>query len=93
MINRLMWIWRGIDHAKSPRPGRIVMSDADHSDHDLYDTVIGYRGGNWIYEWATRAMVWQQKACAEENPQLSGRHSAACGYVVKHCRLSSSERR
>ena len=75
MINRLMWIWRGID----PREildvqARIVMSDAERTDDDLYDTVIGYRGGNWIYEWATQAMVWQQKACAEEDPQLSGRH-------------------
>ncbi|EFI3084555.1 TPA: alpha/beta hydrolase, partial [Escherichia coli] len=62
MINRLMWIWRGID----PREildvqARIVMSDAERTDDDLYDTVIGYRGGNWIYEWATQAMVWQQK--------------------------------
>ncbi|EFY1419658.1 alpha/beta hydrolase, partial [Shigella sonnei] len=75
MINRLMWIWRGID----PREildvqARIVMSDAERTDDDLYDTVIGYRGGNWIYEWAIQAMVWQQKACAEEDPQLSGRH-------------------
>ena len=23
---------------------------------------------------STQAMVWQQKACAEEDPQLSGRH-------------------
>ncbi|MFP1496578.1 alpha/beta hydrolase [Escherichia coli] len=50
MINRLMWIWRGID----PREildvqARIVMSDAERTDDDLYDTVIGYRGGNWIY--------------------------------------------
>lgn len=37
------------------------MSDAERTDDDLYDTVIGYRGGNWIYEWATQAMVWQQK--------------------------------
>ncbi|HCR5534196.1 TPA: alpha/beta hydrolase, partial [Shigella flexneri] len=75
MINRLMWIWRGID----PREildvqARIVMSDAERTDDDLYDTVIGYRGGNWIYEWATQAMVWQQKACTEEDPKLSGRH-------------------
>ena len=49
MINRLMWIWRGID----PREildvqARIVMSDAERTDDDLYDTVIGYRGGSWL---------------------------------------------
>ncbi|EBM4014292.1 alpha/beta hydrolase, partial [Salmonella enterica] len=42
MINRLMWIWRGVD----PREildvqARIVMSDAERTDDDLYDTVIG----------------------------------------------------
>ena len=75
MINRLMWIWRGVD----PREildvqARIVMSDAERTDADLYDTVIGYRGGNWIYEWAKQAMDWQQKACQETDPERSGRY-------------------
>lgn len=94
MINRLMWIWRGID----PREildvqARIVMSDAERTDDDLYDTVIGYRGGNWIYEWATQAMVWQQKAWCGRRSATQWSSLAACGYVVQHCRLSSSERR
>ncbi|EOH6334549.1 esterase FrsA, partial [Citrobacter koseri] len=75
MINRLMWIWRGID----PREildvqARIVMSEAERTDKELYDTVIGYRGGNWIFEWSKQAMEWQQKACQETDPQRSGRH-------------------
>lgn len=75
MINRLMWIWRGVD----PREildvqARIVMSDAERTDDDLYDTVIGYRGGNWIYEWAKQAMDWQQKACQEQDAMRSGRY-------------------
>ncbi|HDR2357244.1 TPA: alpha/beta hydrolase, partial [Enterobacter roggenkampii] len=41
MINRLMWIWRGID----PREildvqARIVMSEAERTDSELYDTVV-----------------------------------------------------
>ncbi len=75
MVNRLMWIWRGV----SPQEildvqARIVMSTAERTDDDLYDTVIGYRGGNWIYEWSKQAMLWQQKACQEQNDVLSGRH-------------------
>ncbi|VTP64283.1 fermentation/respiration switch protein [Leclercia adecarboxylata] len=75
MVNRLMWIWRGID----PREildvqARIVMSQAERTDDDLYDTVVGYRGGNWIYEWAKQAMIWQQKASQEDDPLLSGKH-------------------
>lgn len=27
------------------------MSDVECIDDDLYDIVIGYCGGNWIYEW------------------------------------------
>lgn len=72
MINRLMWIWRGID----PREilevqARIVMSEAERTDSELYDTVVGYRGGNWIYEWSKQAMLWQQKASQEEDATLS----------------------
>ena len=75
MINRLMWIWRGID----PREildvqARIVMSESERTDGDLYDTVVGYRGGNWIYEWSKQAMLWQQKASQEEDATLSGKH-------------------
>lgn len=75
MINRLMWIWRGID----PREimdvqSRIVMSQAERTDPERYDTVVGYRGGNWIYEWSTQAMMWQQKANHEPDSALSGRH-------------------
>ncbi len=39
---------------------RIVM-EAERTDPELFDTVIGYRGGNWIFEWAKEAMQWQQK--------------------------------
>jgi len=63
MINRLLWIWRGVD----PRDilevqARIISTDAERTQPSLYDTVIGYRGGNWIYEWSKQAMLWQQRA-------------------------------
>ena len=92
MINRLMWIWRGID----PREildvqARIVMSESERTDSELYDTVVGYRGGNWIYEWSKQAMLWQQK------PARRGCHAqrqalAACGQPLRHRRLSAFER-
>ncbi|MGS9407118.1 alpha/beta hydrolase, partial [Salmonella enterica subsp. enterica serovar Infantis] len=34
-------------------------------------TVIGYRGGTWIYEWAKQAMDWQQTACQEQDAMQS----------------------
>jgi esterase FrsA len=53
---------------------RIVMSEAERTDSELYDTVVGYRGGNWIYEWSKQAMLWQQKASQEEDATRSGKH-------------------
>ncbi|MGO1310799.1 MAG: alpha/beta hydrolase, partial [Kluyvera intermedia] len=75
MINRLMWIWRGVTPQEIlDVQARIVMSKAERTDEELFDTVVGYRGGNWIYEWSTQAMVWQQKAMQESDETLSGRH-------------------
>ncbi len=67
---------------------RIVMSEAERTDPELFDTVIGYRGGNWIFEWAKEAMQWQQRPARSrsfaERPPL-----AACFEPVQHCRLSA----
>ncbi|HHP7423191.1 TPA: alpha/beta hydrolase, partial [Providencia rettgeri] len=63
MINRLMWIWRGIDALEIEEVlSRIAISDAERSDDNLLDTVIGNRRGNWCFEWSQQAMHWQQKA-------------------------------
>ncbi|WP_414162840.1 esterase FrsA [Superficieibacter sp. BNK-5] len=75
MVNRLMWISRGVDAREIlDVQSRIVMSTAERTDPNLYDTVVGYRGGNWIYEWSKQAMLWQQKASQEEDATLCGRH-------------------
>jgi len=75
MVNRLLWSWRGVDpHEILDVQARIVMSTAGRTDPTLYDTVKGYRSGNWVFEWSSQAMQWQQKACQEEAPALSGRH-------------------
>ncbi|MGG7445775.1 esterase FrsA [Kosakonia oryzendophytica] len=75
MLNRLMWIWRGVDAREILEvQARIVMSQAERTEPELYDTVVGYRNGNWIYEWSVQAMLWQQKAMQEERVDVSGRH-------------------
>ncbi|WP_435929191.1 esterase FrsA [Dryocola sp. BD613] len=75
MVNRLMWVWRGVD----PREildvqARIACCKEERTDDELYDTVIGYRNGNWIYEWSKQAMQWQQKASQETSEALSGKY-------------------
>jgi len=74
MINRLMWVWRGVD----PREilevqARIAASQTDRTDDELFDTVIGYRSGNWIYEWSKQAMLWQQRASSAQDELQKGR--------------------
>lgn len=74
MINRLMWIWRGVD----PREilevqARIACTEAERTNDDLFDTVMGYRGGNWIYEWSKQAMLWQQRAGQETDEEKIGK--------------------
>lgn len=75
MVNRLMWIWRGVD----PREildvqARIACCKEERTDDELYDTVVGYRGGNWIYEWSKQAMAWQQKAQQETDETRIGKY-------------------
>lgn len=63
MINRLMWAWRGLSLLEiSEVLARIAVSNVEHTNDKQLDTVIGYRGGNWIYEWSKQAALWQQKA-------------------------------
>ena len=74
MINRIMWVWRGVDPLEIlDVQSRIVLSDAERTDPAQYDTVIGYRGGNWIYEWSKQAMEWQQRAAQETDEARIGK--------------------
>lgn len=85
MINRLIWTWRGVDPLEIEEVlSRIACSKAEHSDNELLDTVVGYRNGNWIYEWAHQAMQWQQKAMEEADPMNAGQYwlSAANLYSI-----------
>ncbi|MBA0217840.1 esterase FrsA [Pectobacterium brasiliense] len=73
MINRLMWIWRGVDPWEIEDVlSRIAASKADRSNEQLLDTVIGYRGGNWIYEWAKQGADWQQRALESSDESQTG---------------------
>ncbi|MBH1931084.1 esterase FrsA [Serratia rubidaea] len=75
MLNRLLWSWRGVDAVEIVEVlSRIAASAAEHSDERLLDTVVGYRNGNWIYEWVHQGMQWQQRALEQQDPLLAGKH-------------------
>ncbi|CDG22148.1 conserved protein of unknown function [Xenorhabdus poinarii G6] len=63
MINWLAWIWRGVNPLEIQDVlSRIAVTDAERSTEHLLDTVVGYRKGNWAFEWSQEAMHWQQEA-------------------------------
>lgn len=75
MLNQLLWTWRGVDALEIVEVlSRIAASDAEHSDSQLLDTVVGYRNGNWIYEWVHQGMQWQQRAVEQQDPLLGGQY-------------------
>lgn len=75
MINRLLWIWRGIDPWEIEEVlARIAASKTERTDPQLLDTVIGYRPGNWIYEWSHQGMTWQQRGMDESDPAIAGKY-------------------
>jgi esterase FrsA len=70
LINRLVWLWRGLDAMEMEEVmARIAMSSAPRSDDNKLDTVIGYRSGNWVYEWSQQGMLWQQRAMETRDQQ------------------------
>ncbi|MGL4455089.1 MAG: esterase FrsA [Plesiomonas sp.] len=75
LINRPLWIWRGINPIDLEEIlAKIAASSAPRTQSHLLDTVIGYRSGNWIFEWAQKAMHWQQTAQECEDPQQAGEY-------------------
>ncbi|WP_159564971.1 esterase FrsA [Budvicia diplopodorum] len=75
MINLPMWAWRGIDPIEVETVlSRIAVSGNRRTNEALLDTVVGYRGGNWIYEWAKEGMQWQKEAqnLACNEPEKAG---------------------
>jgi len=75
LLDQLLWSWRGL----SPQEiievlSRIAASRSEHTNEHQLDTVIGYRNGNWIYEWASQGAYWQQKAGECCDSQLAGKH-------------------
>ncbi|MCG8710698.1 esterase FrsA [Brenneria sp. 4F2] len=75
ILNRLMWIWRGVEPWDIEDVlARIAASKAERSTDRLLDTVIGYRSGNWIYEWVKQGADWQQRAADNQDAKQNGRY-------------------
>ena len=75
MLNKLMWTWRGVPPQEIIEVlARIANSDQRHTDDALLDTVIGFRSGNWAFEWSKQAGRWQARAQEERDDSLAGEY-------------------
>jgi esterase FrsA len=62
-IRRYQWIWQGVDAIEQEEVlARIASSKHSRTDDDQLDTVMGYRSGNWAYEWTALGMRHQKAA-------------------------------
>jgi esterase FrsA len=75
MLNPLLWAWRGVDPIEINEVlARIAVADVEHTNDKWLDTVVGYRNGNWIYEWVHQGMLWQQRALEQQDPLIGGQY-------------------
>ncbi|MFC5078345.1 Esterase FrsA [Vibrio thalassae] len=60
---RLQWVWQGVDPIEQERVlATIASSKHSRTVDDWLDTVMGYHGGNWNYEWTKLGMQHQKRA-------------------------------
>ncbi|EOW9462620.1 alpha/beta hydrolase, partial [Vibrio cholerae] len=57
-LRRLQWIWQGVDPVEQEEIlARIASSKHSRTHDEWLDTVMGYRSGNWTYEWTRVGML------------------------------------
>ncbi|WP_120511822.1 esterase FrsA [Photobacterium salinisoli] len=61
VLRRPLWIWQGVDPIEMESVfAKIASADAQRTNDDLLDTVIGYKPGNWVYEWSQLGSKYQR---------------------------------
>ncbi|MCP4325654.1 MAG: esterase FrsA [Psychromonas sp.] len=62
LLKFLLWAWQGIDMIDCYDVlSHISASKNPRSDDSILDSVIGFRSGNWSYEWTQKGMSYQKK--------------------------------
>ncbi|MDW6001643.1 esterase FrsA [Vibrio mangrovi] len=80
-LRRMQWAWQGIDPVDQEEIlARIASSAHSRTVDEWLDTVMGYRRGNWAYEWNKLGMRYQQ-----ESGQLQGEDAADKMFTASLC--------
>ena len=62
LLKFMQWSWQGMDIIECYEVlARISASENKRSDESILDTVIGFRPGNWNYEWTQQAMYYYRQ--------------------------------
>lgn len=71
-LRRLQWIWQGIDPVEQEEVLAKIASSKHSRTHDEWlDTVMGYHGGNWSYEWTKLGMRHQKRANNKQSEEAA----------------------
>ncbi|MBD1564962.1 esterase FrsA [Vibrio sp. SA48] len=71
-LRRLQWIWQGIDPVEQEEILAKIASSKHSRTHDEWlDTVMGYHGGNWSYEWTKLGMRHQKRANNKQSEEAA----------------------
>ncbi|MGL6258214.1 esterase FrsA [Vibrio sp. WXL210] len=77
-LRRMQWIWQGVDPVDLEEVlARIASSTHSRTNDDWLDTVMGYRSGNWAYEWTKLGARYQKQAADLDGEQSADRYFAA----------------
>lgn len=78
LLKFMYWSWQGLDFLEcSEVIAKIAASKNSRTDESLLDSVIGFRSGNWSYEWTQMGMKHQKKGdkFAEEGEKDKAKES------------------
>lgn len=73
-LRRMQWVWEGIDPIDQEEVLARIASSANSRTHDDWlDTVMGYRSGNWAYEWNRLGVRYQQESADLEGEEAANK--------------------
>jgi len=79
LLKLMQWSWQGIDILDSYEIlAQISASTNARSDDELLDTVVGFRPGNWCFEWSQKGMSFQKKG--NDFAKLGNKEEASKAY-------------
>ena len=63
LIKLMQWSWQGISIVDTYEIlAEISASKNERSDPHLLDTVVGFRSGNWSYEWSKKGAGFSKES-------------------------------